>query len=1247
MNIDLRIACVSVLALMAAALASPAAAATITVVDLTDGAAGTPVGAGPGNAGDLRHAILNAGPGDVIEFACASAPCTITLNGPLPPIMTSLTIDGGSRGRIVIDGQNLYRAFFADTGTIALRNLKIQNVRAKGGNGGSGGQSFAGQGGGGAGLGAGLFVRAPAIVTVTDVDFANVAAVGGAGGNANAASTVITSGGGGGLGGDGGTGGSGSSNGAGGGGVLGAGGGASSLSSAAGNGGLGGGGGGGGQNPSSANGTGGAAYGSGPAGTAGTNADLNQSFVYGSGGAGGFGGGGGAAPSSASGASESQARGVAGTGGFGGGGGGGDWGRVGGDGGPGGGGGAGGTGTSSGGELMSGLSGGAGHGNNASGGGGGGAAAGAAIFVYQGTVTIATSTIDGVTATGGAGGANTGAITPGTAGGADTTPIFSYDGTVNGTQSRGPVAGILLATTQGLTVTTAGTGAGTVTSSAGGINCPGTCSGAVPVFSDVTLTATAAADSTFAGWSGDCGGTTASVGLTNMIAAKACAATFTLIPPAPPAPTNPAPAPTPSFVAAPLPPAIDAGAGGNGAGSFSLAASFPNPASLSFAVGVAGGGPLPSWLTFDPATATFNFQVPVTGDPPFGDKAADVRAAGPNTIYPPALRAAKIPVVVSATGNGQTYTVTVAMSFYYPRTAGVMAAASLGLDGAAGNAPSGRSSQSFDGGQVVFETAALNLFADSPNSFTKIARYHGLSGARDQLSQTAIPGGGVANAADGNSSNPAVSADGRWAAFASDAPAVTLIPSGHVRQIYRASLVYPRVPLNEAATPTPDFVSITADGIVGNGQSDNPAISQDGRYVAFDSVATNFAIGLDGTRHVWRKDVATGDLVLVGAGGNPSISWDGNWVALEADGRIQLKNMTTGVLQTIGSGTSPKLSARGDRLVFANGAKVMLGGQAIADGNQPAISADGRFVVYRSAGQIRVMDVDRGASALVSQTSAGVAATGDSANPSISGDGSTIAFTSTARDLVGGNLAAGQLYLAANPLPLPDRTGYWYQANAANGQGWVMERWGTKTYLGGLVYDGEGRATWMTGFCTVKDLTCQGRLSGWTGGTAFGAAGPAAPVPTAGPGFTVTTEGRNASLTVGNATMALSPFPIGGSATTAYAGVPQAGWWYEPASGNSGNGYFLAVNSQVGPSGAVQQVAYLSILTFDAQGRAVWYAAQGALGPGLSATLYQYSGGASVSGTAVGQVRLGFDGTDRATLNLPNGRSASLIRWRF
>lgn len=58
-----------------------------------------------------------------------------------------------------------------------------------------------------------------------------------------------------------------------------------------------------------------------------------------------------------------------------------------------------------------------------------------------------------------------------------------------------------------LTVSAAGTGAGTVSSSPPGISCPGDCAEAYTYGTIVTLTATPTGSSTFAGWSGDCGGT--------------------------------------------------------------------------------------------------------------------------------------------------------------------------------------------------------------------------------------------------------------------------------------------------------------------------------------------------------------------------------------------------------------------------------------------------------------------------------------------------------------------------------------------------------------------------------------------------------------------------------------------------------------------------------------------------------------------------------------------------------------------
>ena len=80
-----------------------------------------------------------------------------------------------------------------------------------------------------------------------------------------------------------------------------------------------------------------------------------------------------------------------------------------------------------------------------------------------------------------------------------------------------------------LSVARSGTGAGTVTSSSGGISCGATCSATFTSGAVVTLTATPATGSTFSGWSGACTGTASTCSVT-MSAAHSATATFAVIP---------------------------------------------------------------------------------------------------------------------------------------------------------------------------------------------------------------------------------------------------------------------------------------------------------------------------------------------------------------------------------------------------------------------------------------------------------------------------------------------------------------------------------------------------------------------------------------------------------------------------------------------------------------------------------------------------------------------------------------------
>lgn len=374
---------------------------------------GAPAGVGSGNAGSLRYCInqANANPGSTINFQPQVV--NLTLTSSLPAILVPMEILSLGQ-RLTINANNTGRIFFIDAGAggvVLIKNVNLQNGRAKGGDGGGGG------GGGGLGAGGAIFVNTGA-VRFEDSVVTGCSAVGGNGGPGHAAA----GGGGGGLGGNGGAGGATSEGGGGGGGgFFGDGGwwtgGGGGYRGRGGDGTTGNGGGGGG-NPNNGSNAGAGGAGGASGGGAGVGSGTGGAGgLYGGGGGGNtggtggrFGGGGGARPAGGTGGGSAGAGGDfgggggaasttqdvrGGAGGFGGGGGGsdrssglsntyaGNGGFGGGSGGyPGGsfGGAAGGTPGAFGGSGGRGPSG-------SQGGGGGGGALGGAIFVRQSSGT--------------------------------------------------------------------------------------------------------------------------------------------------------------------------------------------------------------------------------------------------------------------------------------------------------------------------------------------------------------------------------------------------------------------------------------------------------------------------------------------------------------------------------------------------------------------------------------------------------------------------------------------------------------------------------------------------------------------------------------------------------------------------------------------------------------------------------------------------------------------------------------------
>ena len=213
--------------------------------------------------------------------------------------------------------------------------------------------------------------------------------------------------------------------------------------------------------------------------------------------------------------------------------------------------------------------------------------------------------------------------------------------------------------------------------------------------------------------------------------------------------------------------------------------------------------------------------------------------------------------------------------------------------------------------------------------------------------------------ADWWSSEPEISADGRYVAFQS--PAANLVPGDTNGDI--------DVFVRDLVAGTTEIVSVDSSGAIGNDVSGFPSISADGRYVAFHSYATNLIPG----------DANTGSDVYV---------------------RDRV------------AGTTEKVS------LTSTGAQPTLGASFV-----PRITEDGRYVAFHSTvanlvtgdsnNQTDVFVRDRvaGTTERVSVSTAGVQGNGLSMNARITADGRFVAFTSFASTLVPNDTVNGDTFV--------------------------------------------------------------------------------------------------------------------------------------------------------------------------------------------------------------------------------------------
>ncbi|MDP9402039.1 MAG: calcium-binding protein [Actinomycetota bacterium] len=225
--------------------------------------------------------------------------------------------------------------------------------------------------------------------------------------------------------------------------------------------------------------------------------------------------------------------------------------------------------------------------------------------------------------------------------------------------------------------------------------------------------------------------------------------------------------------------------------------------------------------------------------------------------------------------------------------------------------------------------------------------------------------------------------------------------------------------VHDRHTAATSRVSVHSDGTQANGDSERPSLSGDGRYVVFESSASNLvADDTNGEEDVFVHDRFTGATtrVSVASGGvqgtgnsyDSSISANGQYVAFST----VAANLMTNVFHL--QLDPNRVTGRG---IVVHDRKTGLT-TAVGAGHGPSISADGLFVAFHAGPEelyfgpdtysperteVFVHDRTTATTTWVSKSSSGAAGDESSSYATISGDGRFVAFTSYATNLVAGD----------------------------------------------------------------------------------------------------------------------------------------------------------------------------------------------------------------------------------------------------
>ncbi len=368
--------------------------------------------------------------------------------------------------------------------------------------------------------------------------------------------------------------------------------------------------------------------------------------------------------------------------------------------------------------------------------------------------------------------------------------------------------------------------------------------------------------------------------------------------------------------------------------------------------------------------------------------------------------------------------------FLRDRMTGVTTRVSVASNGGDANGISQGTAISTNGRHVAFASGATNLVAGDSNSHWDVF-------VRDLDANRTVRVSVATNGAQGDadSYSPSVSADGRYVAFVS--ASTTFAPG---IQPYRPTQIYlhdrdadGNGVLDDAGGSTTSLVSVAITDGPADQSCVRPRVGADGRYVMFESGATNLhAVGnANGQHHLYVRDRRTEQTRLIDRSvtGGPS-SWGINWQVsdMSDDGRFITYSSVSPDIVPFDMNWQSQVFLYDAAADPASATTVVsrLNDGTLANGSSyyTAVSGDGRFVAFMTAAAnlagplpvdsfaLIVHDGVDGSFRRVDMLDGDVPFDGQYPfSPSLSADGAAISFQSSAQNAVGGLYTWGNYHI--------------------------------------------------------------------------------------------------------------------------------------------------------------------------------------------------------------------------------------------